>query len=192
MFGYLEFSDCQVVYTTLLPVPGLGNNTELELLSSELEIIPARPIECGLEARVENEQFEIPSTSQNDPTMATVGEHGAANVLVTADHVYANASNPCLTAELIENEPARAVSANVCDNPDDGNVSIQPIENIGARKRQRKSKYGNIDQTEQTQSVEIKPKRGRTPKAKVNPIKTEQPSLPLLNEDLNGNTQFIV
>lgn len=60
-------------------------------------------------------------------------------------------------------------------------------ENVGPAKRQRKSKCDSEGKTDESKGDEIKPKRSRATKSKVNPVKVEQPSLPLLlNSDAIG------
>lgn len=159
---------------------------------------PSRPNRCSLGAEAEKEKFEMPSTSQNNPTIEIVGERSTAIFFIAADSVQTNESDPCLTAEVIQNESAYIKSV-----IDDSSVYINPIENtndqqpksaengnsenIGPTKRQRKPKCGSSDKTEQIQSAENKPTRGRRTKSKPNPIKVEQPSLALLlNDDVIG------
>lgn len=172
---------------------GLESNSQPETLSSILENEPSRPNECNLKASVANETFEIPSTSENNSMMITIGEHGVGNVLVAADPVHTNESN--LIVGLIQNQSIYSSTENtfvdVCDNTDGSIVCFNPIENIVSKKRQRKSKCENVENPEQ-----IKPKRGRTPKSKVNPnTKIEQPSFPQpMNDDVTGkfNIKIIV
>lgn len=149
-------------------MPESESNVQPEMLTL------AQPNEYKLEIIEEKDMFQMPSTSQNNPTMVTVDVHNSANE-----------SNPCLAAGIIQNESAYTNSNVAPDETDASNVCITPIENIGSTKRQRKPKYGGNDQTEQIYSVEIKPKRVRTTKPKTNAIKIEQPpSLPLLLDDV--------
>lgn len=161
---------------------------------------PAQPNKCGLEAEVEKEKFEMPSTPQNNLAIGTFGEYSTANVFVAVDSVHTNESDPCLTADVTQNESPCASSGNsiVCINSIKDTNELQPIstekgksQSSGSTRRQRKPKCNSNVKTEQIHSVEIKPKRGRTTKSKAIPIKIEQPPELQLNADAIGkcNTQ---
>lgn len=165
-------------------MPESENSAQPGMITFALEKEQTQPNECGLEIIVEKDRFEIASTSQQNPTMLTIDGHNTANVLVAADLVHKNESN--FITESVQNEHAYA---NTADQ--------QKSELVGSTKRQCKSIYSRSNTSGQTQNVEVKPKRVRIPKAKVNSIEIKEPSSSspgLLNEDMIGkfNTHIFI
>lgn len=125
---------------------------------------------------------ESAATTPSTATVPTKRKYVRKNQ--TAVPCSTSTENVDLSKEAsIDTEPkknARKRKATPTDN-DDKAVGKGNNENIGPIKRQRNSKCAQISKTEQNDDDKTKPKRGRTPKLKINPMavqhqKQQQPS----------------